>query len=255
MKGFADLSIKIYMTIVVIVSGGLSVVKGFRYVVNQTYPSETFPIIFYRQSLDVLHYSNSKTVYSILFITDAICDLINYVVFFAVNFVFDVLLLIKMRKTLAEKAEKIKNQVVQDERTKKKLDEFEEVNRRVLKIIIVNTFFNLCCKVPLSIVSVNDLRLLVKTPFESFLVGFGRQMFEVTYSMSVFCHSDQACLVFLSFGQVIFHFSSAVNIFFYKSFDRKFSSALENTVWLRRCFGPASVVGEPNTEKVSSPTS
>lgn len=161
---------------------------------------------------------------------DAISDLVNYVVFFLTNLVLDVILLVKMRETLAEKRKKFKIQ--SDERSKKKMDEFEEVINRVVKMIIINALFNMLCKIPLSIVSVNDLRLLVKTRFEMFQVGYGREMFEFPYSMKVFCHIDEVCLVFLAFGNFLFHLSSAVNIFFYNSFDRKFKQALENTLRL-----------------------
>ena len=144
------------------------------------------------------------------------------------------MLFFKIRATLKEKLKKF----FLDFKTKMiKAKEVDTVVERILRLILLNAFVNLICKIPMSIVSVNDLRILIRHKFAAeYKNNFERRMFEFPYSMKVFCHLDDACLIFLDFSNFLFFFAASFGFFFYKSFDIKFKSSFSvfKTAFLKK---------------------
>lgn len=227
---FSKLSILKYMTFSIIISILLSLVKGFRFQLNTMLPTESFPMIFYRNIFVLATYK--KTIYCLLFVFDAIYDLSNYIIFNIINLTFDLILLCKIRSTLEEKKNKqAKNLAFNPELIEKKTNEINEVIQNVTRMIILNACINFVCKLPSSI-SLNDLRLLIATPFSQTEFERGQNLFKFLYMMSSFCFVDLACLVFQSFGNFLFMISLSLGFFFYYSFDKKFKSACNLTLVL-----------------------
>lgn len=204
---------------VVIISTSLAIVKGFRFQINQTEPFETYPAIFYRNTAGY-YITRSKIGYSLLLSFDSLSDFVTYLVFLVVNFVLDIVLFWRVRVTLREKMKKFKL----DEKTQKMREkENAETVNRIVRLVLLNAFVSLLCKIPVAIVSLNDLRLIfVINFFEQFDNLYMKILFEFPYSMRLLCHLDNICAIFLDFGHFLYYFSITISIMFYYSFDFKF---------------------------------
>jgi hypothetical protein len=222
---FSKLSAYKYMIFSSVVSALLSLVKGFRFRLNSLQPDEIYPIIFHRDPFAFL--VNFKSIYTLLFVFDAIYTMFNYIIFTFIHLLFDILLFHKIRKTIKEKEIKYKTiYLLIDSQYSKKLKENQETIRKVLTMVILSAFVSLISKIPISITSLNDLRLLINNPLdhlEIHSVRLGREFFKFPYSMKTICYYDETCLIFESFGNFLFLISLGINIFFFKRFDKKFS--------------------------------
>ena len=220
---FSKLAVYKYMIFSGVLSATFSIVKGFRFKLNSFEPNELYPLIFYKDSLYYL--VNYKVIYILLFAFDAVYTLINYIIFTLIHLVFDILLFHKIRKTIKEKEVKYKTiYLLIDNQYSKKLKENQETIRKVLTMVILSALVNLILKIPISITSLNDLRLMINTPFHQLFSGFMsvRELFKFPYDMRTICYFDEICLIFESFGNFLFLISLAINIFFYYKFDKKF---------------------------------
>ena len=219
---FSSLSILKFMIFSVFISSLLSLVKAFRFKINVIDPFENYPFIFYRYTLEAA-YLSLKTIYILIFIFDAIYDLVNYILFTLVNILLDVILLTKLKAVMDEKEKKQQtvSSVVANEKKKKEND---EAVRRVTQMVVLNAIVNVLCKAPSVIISLNDLRLLIVTQFEKLQLGidFERPVFEFPYTMKHVCYIEDICVLFQNFGNFLFLISLSTNFFFYYKFDKKF---------------------------------
>ena len=223
---FSKLAVYKYMIFSFVISASFSIVKGFRFKLNSFQPDEFYPLIFHRDFFTYL--SNYQLIYSLLFAFDAVYTLINYIIFTLIHLIFDILLFYKIRKTIKEKEVKYKTIfLLIDSQYSKKLKENQETIRKVLTMVILSALVSLIFKIPISITPLNDIRLLISTPFDHLEKDFksGRELFKFPYSMKTICYFDEICLIFESFGNFLFLFSFGINIFFYYKFDKKFYSS------------------------------
>ena len=221
---FSTLSVLKYLIFSSILSFLFSIIKAFRFKINEFKPEETYPYVFFRNEKYFL-YSN-KTSFVFLFVFDAVYNFTNYVFFAFINLVFDLILLTRMRAVLKEKMDKFKN--LQDQKLReKKQNESDEAMRKITMMVIFNTLVNFVLKIPISMTSLNDLRLLITIPYKSLKnnVQFGRQLFKFPYTMEDICYLDEICWIFNNFGNFLFIISLTINIFFYLKFDKKFNLA------------------------------
>ena len=215
----------VFMIVISIISVLFSIVKGFRYKPNYVEPTESYPMIFYRSSYE--SYNLFKTAYPLIFIFNALYDLVNYVLFALINFILDLVLLVKMRQTLKEKEAKIKSLValIDKKLLEKKKQENDEVIKRTTQLIISNALVSLVCKIPASIISLNDLRILISTSFDELGLDNGQELFKFPYTLNSICYLDQICVIFQSFCNFLFLVSLSLYLFFYFKFDKKFQAA------------------------------
>ena len=221
---FSTLSVLKYLILSSILSFLLALIKAFRFRINNFMPIEAYPYLFFRNDLN--YYGEHKTIYQLLFVFDAIYNIINYVFFAFINLVFDLILMIRMRAVLKEKMNKFKN--LQDHKLReKKQNESDEAMRKVTLMVILNALVNFAFKIPISITSLNDLRLLISTQFDQLgIAGLeGRDLFKFPYTMKDICYLDEICWIFNNFGNFLFIVSLTINIFFYLKFDKKFNIA------------------------------
>ena len=230
-KFISELDIRIYLGVSILISGGLTVVKAFRFEVSDD-------VLLYVPSLFTIKNIVKTWVdtwidepgYKALFILNVIYDFINYIVFTLVNLAIDLSLIFKFRKVLNEKLEKHKehDKKVQ-ERVKK---ENKESMRRVIQMVVLNSTVNVLFKLPVIITTLHDFRLLLENNLtvEYYNILAAKRWYSFPYSMKYFCSEERSCEIFENFGNSLFLSSLGVNFFFLKHFDKNFSFAYDETI-------------------------
>lgn len=224
---FSEMRISRYMSVSIISSGLISLVKAFRFRFNLIYLNDDFPHIFVRNN--ELAYS-SKVIYNLIFGFDLVYDLICYIVFTFVNFVLDLVLVMKIRETLDERQQKLESMLTGECGQKileKKQKENDEAMNKVRKMIVANTLVNFLLKSPSAIISINDIRLVAMRPRNIQGIGHFKILFNFPYSFDVICYQDENCMVLKKFFDLLYLISLSVNIFFYIQFDKKFKQAFK----------------------------
>ena len=226
-ESFSKLSTVVYIIVAAVISFLLSLIKAFRFKINLFMALESYPYIFYR---NLLYYANeTKTTYQLLFIFDAVYDLVNYVVFAFLMFLLDVVFFIRVRAALKEKGAKYKvlYALIDPHYMEKKTKEDNKILRKITLLIVSTTIVSFASKVPNSVTSLNDLRLLSTTPFNHLEIttGVGHELFKFPYTMKTICYLDEICSIFNNFGNFLFMLSLSLNFFFFLNFDKNFNSA------------------------------
>lgn len=226
-ESFSKLSTLVYIIVAAVISFLLSLIKAFRFKINIFMPLESYPYVFYR---NLLYYVNeTKTTYQLLFIFDAVYDLVNYVVFAFLMFLLDVVFFVRVRAAIKEKGAKYKvlYALIDPHYMEKKKKEDNKILRKITLLIVSTTIVSFASKVPNSVTSLNDLRLLSTTPFNHLEItaGVGHELFKFPYTMKTICYLDEICSIFNNLGNFLFMFSLSLNFFFFLNFDKNFKSA------------------------------
>lgn len=121
--------------------------------------------------------------------------------------------------------------------------ENRESKRRVVLMVVLGSVFSLITKMPLTITSLNDLRLIIRKPFsrQAELVMSFKPMTDASVSFQYFCSNKKACVLFQTFGQCMFLLSMCATYHFLKIFDKNFQIAYQ------QAFHPAKVTNETNS--------
>lgn len=224
----SDLSVKKYMSAVILLSGSMSVCKALEFKINSDYPEFTYPISFFQNP----HLSGWQytSVYIFIAVINVLHNLINYFIFVIVHLIVDIVLVTRLWRVIKEKEEKMTKY---SEKTQK---ENEESKRRVILMVILNSTVNLCTKIPLMITSMNDLRMIIQKPYsyigdfdykEYFNLFYELDQFITSFSFKYYCSSRQSCLLFQKFGNCLFLFSLSIIFYFLKYFDKNFKTAYD----------------------------
>ena len=112
-----------------------------------------------------------------------------------------------------------------EEVQEKKRKENEDAMNRVILMVVLNALVNFICKIPLSFISINDLKLLIANKLENLPIGMDWKRETFSYSIGTFCDMNDICMMFANYAQFLYFFSLSVNIFFFYSFDLKFKLA------------------------------
>ena len=211
----SDIDVKYYIFIVFIPSAGLSVVKPFRFEINAYTSINQFPMLF---NFEHEWQSNLKLI--VLMVFNGIYDFVNYILFVILNLVIDLILVKKLSQIMREKEEKFKDQSEQ-QRAKLKAEN-ETKARNVRFMILLSLITNFVLKIPITITTFNDLRLMIRNSHEENF--FSEYWFTFPYSMRYFCHLDKICGVFQSFGNCLFLLSLTISFFFLKKYDNNFKT-------------------------------
>lgn len=94
----SDVGLKKYLAVTLFISCGLSSVKYFKYDINYYHPESSYPI---SNELDL-------TAISWTMVSNDDFITINYVIFEILNIIVDIYLVVTLRRTLNEKAQKLK---------------------------------------------------------------------------------------------------------------------------------------------------
>ena len=164
---FSKVSPVKYTIVTSFISLCLSIVKAFRYKVNYDHSELSYPI---ENEADIwLHHGWDKDLY---FISNLICDLLNYIVFVTIHIGIDIYMVVKLRNTLTEKSEKFSN--------KTNIDVNEVVNKAI-KMVVLNTAFSIFFKIPITFMSIVNVFEEFNSKFAWFTKAFPK--FE-NFSMS-----------------------------------------------------------------------
>lgn len=140
------------------ISVTLSVVKYFNYKINDYYNTVNKPNQFiqnYPLKLSITRLDHSDKMAEIIWINifSLISDLINYPVFWILNFGIDIYTSVRLKETLAEKLKNVRNEEI---RAKKEKEYSDAINRSI-SMIRSNFITNLLLKIPVVINSIFEL--------------------------------------------------------------------------------------------------
>lgn len=223
-----NLSIKTYMGVCVVFSGGLSICKALQFDINRDLPLLGFPLPF-SQNIYRTRWSSSSH-YVALTVVNAIYDMINYFLFVFVHLIVDIVLVRKLKRVIEEKQEKMRE--MSGIENEKILKDNEESKKRALLMVVFCLSFNLVTKFPSMIASLNDVRILILRPYDKHAMLnaelFGFNPFRTVLSFKFFCSNEKSCLLFQNFGNFLFLISLSSILGFLRKFDKNFAIAFEN---------------------------
>ena len=198
-KFISELWIVYYSVASIIISSAFSVVKIFRYQVNEFDPNQDYPIPFDR-NFNNIYSPDFSTKARLINVFNAVTDLINYLVFIIIYIILDIVLVRKLKKTLSKK--------MNSDAAKNK-----EVIFRVTSLVVTFVIFSILLKLPSTLKSIFDsIHLndkLITTYTDS----------RINYLYEFYCIYARFCLTFDKFASILFTISILSNIFFYFLFD------------------------------------
>ena len=209
-KSFSKIPIVYYIIASTILSVGLSVVKIFKYEVNTFNPEKDYPTPLDRKYiLDQLEndifYLDLKKKVRLIQVIYGVSDLISLFLFIPINFILDIVLIVKIKKALSEKI----NFDVKKEK---------EILFRVKILAVTFLLSNFLMKLPLMFKSIFDMAYIIKT----------------VVSHSRFSHTENwhypfhlFSIIFDKFANILFIISLSSIIFFYYLFDKNFKFGLK----------------------------
>ena len=220
-KFMSDLGLKKYLAVTLFISCGLSSVKYFKYDINYDHPESSYPI---SNELDMTAIAWTKISNDAFIIINSIVDLLNYVVFEIINVIVDIYLVVTLRRTLNEKANKLKTLYGKDsKKLKDKEKEFKEIVDKAIKMVVLNTAISIFFKLPIAFIPVlnvyaefyyKNLANLITNPhfgyFYSFLLDSGFHK------------------MIIHLSDFFFTFSLFIQLFIYIRFDKKFKAGVKN---------------------------
>ena len=118
-----------------------------------------------------------------------------------------------------------------EEVREKKKKENDEAMNRVILMVVLTALVNFICKISLSFISINDLRILIVNKYGNLPISMHWQREAFSYSSRLFCHMNDICGMFTNYGQFLYFVSLSVNIFFFYAFDLKFKLAFRNLMF------------------------
>lgn len=235
-------SILVYMIVCLIISAGLSVPKALQFDINMDWPEFAFPLPF---SQNLFHFNwQFESRYMAIVIVNTIYDLVNYLLFVLLHLIVDVVLIKKLKQVLRDKEAKLKEMKSKD--IEKVCKENEESERRVLSMVVFSSVLNISCKVPFMITSFNDMRLVIRKPFQM-KNGYDPRFAEfdslkMDFSFKFFCSMYKGCLLFQKFENSLYLFSMCTILHFLKHYDNNFKEAYQLV------FTPVTSTPKPNSK-------
>lgn len=150
----SKIKIKKYMFVTGLISLVFSVVKGFKYKVNYEYSELNYPYI-----IEVDLYRKHHWTLELYLVANSIFDMVNYLLFTIINLSIDVYMLVRLRATFREKINRLeslenKNSGVLSKQTSQKITDMNDAMTNAIRMVIVNSAFNIFFKIPLLIVPV-----------------------------------------------------------------------------------------------------
>lgn len=231
-KFICDVKVPYFILVTLLISLGLSVVKYFKYEVNYDEIESTFPVSIERDLMDqsYLTFFNRPSIIA-YFILNTISNLLNYVVLVIVCFIIDVCMVVQLRRTLNEKIQKQEEMLKNSENKESKRKENEEVIKKVIKMVVLNTTIAIVLKMPSSFVPI--VNLYAEFFFRNFNERYKNPAFGefyVRFTDGEFYSSIQ------DFSTFLYCLSLSIQLFIYLVFDKKFKSGYDNfkTVVLNR---------------------
>jgi hypothetical protein len=212
------MSIKRFVSIHAILSLILSVVKYFRFQINDSTlfkwfsgflldPIDEYPARF--SSIDRFSSANSDTRPEIwaFNVINCLCDFLNYPLFLIIYLVLDIQTALELRKTLAQKMVSINAQAQKDK---------EDAIFKSNIMVILNALSNLFLKLPMTISSIFEFYVSLNYLFTIFSSEFSDNYF------LYFMVDINGAAFFENVANFLYFLSISLNLLFYYNFDRIF---------------------------------
>lgn len=142
---FSEVSIAKYTFFCLLISVGLSIPKAFHLQANKVDANTSeqhYPIVYERNFNNIFKY-HFVEISKLLNITNAISDISSYLVFILINLILDIILIVKLKKTLSER-------INVDKKANDKIVD------RTVRLVVIYALVCILLKVPSSIKSVFD---------------------------------------------------------------------------------------------------
>ena len=220
-KFMSDVGLKKYLAVTLFISCGLSSVKFFKYDINHDHPESNYPI---SNELDLTAISWTKISNDAFIIINSIVDLLNYVVFEIVNIIVDIYLVLTLRRTLNEKANKLKALYGKDsKKLEDKENEFKDIVDKAIKMVVLNTVISILFKLPISFIPV--VNVYAEFYYKNFVNLVFHPHFGYFYS---FLLDSGFYKMIIHLSDFFFTFSLFIQLFIYIRFDKKFKAGFKN---------------------------
>lgn len=207
---FSELSIVKFTFVCLIISVGLSIPKAFHLQANKVDANifeQHYPLVYERNFNNILKY-RSVEISKLLNITNAISDISNYLLFILVNLILDIILIVKLKKTLSER-------INVDKKANDKIVD------RTVRLVVNYAIVGILLKIPSSIKSVYDA---IHVDYV-YLASSNSSRLQIFYENV--CVYARLCMMFEHLAHVLFTGSLVTGIFFYYFFDRMFAISLK----------------------------
>ena len=137
---------------------------------------------------------------------------INDFVFFLLNFVVDIVLVVSVRKDLAQKKKLTKKMTKKSKENYKKIDEIKKAQDDTSKLIIFTFFLLVICRIP-------------ELAFELHFLFINLN--ESMYSYNSLCLTTGLCSTLKDNAQFLYMFTYCLNILLYYRFNKNFRLAFK----------------------------
>lgn len=216
-----DKSIKVYLCITIVLSLLLSIVRYFRYLPNQMDYISTGAADMYPDKLVFVAVGELREHFHVrLFsIFNVLCDLCNYAVFIVVNLILDSVMVVELKKTLKEKAEKCGE-------TEKQKRKNEITIKRAILMVVLNAVFNLVLKFPLLL---NTFFEFYSNEVDENLVTAQGKIKEKNFIYNYFVFRNGSEPFELA-ANLFYFISISFSIWFFYKFDRNFQVSFDRAI-------------------------
>ena len=212
-------NLKKYIITVILISLVSNIVRILQYDLSQNFAyHRKSPLLINEFFVVVYHFDELKRedkIIKLILIFKGISDLINNLLFVVLNFIVDVYMTVRLKRTLDEKMN------TNDPKTKKL--KTDAVLKSIL-MIVLNAFVNIILKLPLLIVSLHDIHVSFTyiTDFLRKLVMSEFFIYNQTFFFQTICIQNIYCSILERFFNLLVTISFSINIFFYYNFDNNF---------------------------------
>ena len=134
----------------------------------------------------------------------------------------DIVMVIKLRKTLNERMEKSKEYSTKEQQ-KKKETENESVLNNAISMVIFNTVVGVLLKLPTCIYSLIFMYSFIHRS-KNLIVDFSNRS---EFFIRNVCSRSYFCEMFFTLADFLYLLYISIQFFFYKRFDKKFKAAFE----------------------------
>lgn len=216
----SKVNFKGYIVVTLFISLGFSVIKFFKYKINYDQFETSFPILLEQDILMDSYLSYSNDAY---FIINSILDILNYVIFVFICFIIDVWMVIRLRRTLDEKAKGLRKlSSLSSSALEKKKKEFDEAVEKATRMVVLNTAIGIVLKMPSTILPLINLH--AEFNFKSLMDRYEKPAFREFYSL---LFETEFYGAIQDFSNLLFLISIMLQFFIYKKFDKQFQIAFE----------------------------
>lgn len=207
-------NMKTYVTVSGLISVALSIVKAFKYRVNYDHAELNYPFVIESDLSQDRGWRRDAYL-----VTNAISDMLNYVVFVLVNVGIDAYMLVRLRRTLNEKLSRFED----EQKNNKTQGEVTKAMNNAIRMVVANSAFNFCLKFPLVFMSLQNVIAVFYYKSDGFQNGLNTQFDAYFY---ILINIDFVNLI-PQMAEFFYNLLIAVQLFVLMRFDKKLKQAFD----------------------------